>query len=230
MELKKVLFNRNPLVYGSSMEQPQELELKNTFSLWNASYEDAIRYGGEITRSALSAIKLHGDRKNVIVDTKIHMLMAGFSPAILGWHQDGSPRDNLKNPQGSGLPDVYAQEGDERFNRYHIIVTGTGCLTKFIKDPMYVNIPASPSYDTYKMMSSEVNEMYKKDPSIAVDIPSCTAVEFDWWSIHTGVIATKKEWRFLIRVCESDYYEPQKDLRQVIRMQSQVYCPENFGW
>lgn len=67
-------------------------------------------------------------------------------------------------------------------------------------------------------------------PKLAIKLSSCTVIEFDWWDIHTGVIATGNEWRFLIRVCESDYYEPRKDLREVIRIQSQVYSPTNFGW
>jgi hypothetical protein len=79
-------------------------------------------------------------------------------------------------------------------------------------------------------MSGYVNQLVKMFPTLPWSVPSCEAVEFDWWDIHTGVIATKKEWRFLIRVAESDYYEPQTDLREVIRMQSQVYSPTNFGW
>jgi hypothetical protein len=83
-------------------------------------------------------------------------------------------------------------------------------------------------------MSTYVDRLVYKnpqpDPELVTTIPTCTVMEFDWWDIHTGVIATKKEWRFLIRVTESDYYEPQKDLREVIRCQSQVYSPYNFGW
>lgn len=156
------------------------------------------------------------------------MLMPGWSPAIPGWHTDGAPRDALKNPQGGGLPDTFAQEGDDRFNRYHIMVTGEGCLTKFMTKPLDVPIPAKPSFDVYSMMSKHVNSVI--DDSMVMTAPSCQVIEFDWWDIHTGVIAAKKEWRYLIRVCESDYYRPQQDLRQVIRMQSQVYSPADFGW
>jgi len=230
MNLTPVLFNRKPMVQAGTMEQPSDNEIKNTFGLWNANLDDAVRYGGEITRQALQAMNLRHDRKNIIVDTKIHMLMPGWSPAIPGWHTDGAPRDNLKNPNGSGLPDTFAQEGDERYNRYHILVTGTGCLTQYINQPLVVYIPEKPSYDVYSVMSKEVSERIKNQGGLVSTMPSCTVVEFDWWDIHTGVIATKKEWRYLIRVCESDYYEPRKDLREVIRMQSQVYSPADFGW
>lgn len=230
MNTIEVRFNRNPLVFGKSIEQPSNNELKNTFSLWNASLDDAIRYGGELTREALRVLDIKHDRKNIIVDTKTHMLMPGMSPAIPGFHTDGAPRDNLKNPNGSGLPDTFAQEEDARFNRYHLLVTGTGCLTKFIKHPIDVPIPDKPSEEIYKIMSEYVGEKVETGEYSTLNVPTCTAVQFDWWDVHTGVIATKKEWRYLIRVCESDYYEPRNDLREVIRMQSQVYAPYNFGW
>jgi hypothetical protein len=228
--MKEVIFNRFPLIKGKSIEQPSDLEMKNTFSLWNASYEDAIRYGGDLTREALQAMNLRHDRKNIIVDTKIHMLMPGWSPAILGWHTDGAPRDANKHPNGNGKPDIFAQENDDRFNRYHILVTGEGCLTQYINQPIYVPIPVKPSYDVYSVMSKYVQQAAKEKPEIISTFTGCTVYEFDWWDIHTGVIATKKEWRYLIRVCESDYYEPQRNLREVIRMQSQIYSPADFGW
>jgi len=158
------------------------------------------------------------------------MLMKGMSPAIPGFHTDGCPRDNNKNPNGSGKPDTFAQENDPRPNRYHILITGTGCLTQFINKPVYVYIPEEPSYEVYTMMSEQIQGMVKECPGIITTIPSCQVMEFDSWDIHTGVLATKNEWRYLIRVCESDYYEPRKDLREVIRLQSQVYAPTNFSW
>lgn len=228
--MKEVLFNRNPLTLSGKIEQPTDNEIKSTFGLWNASLDDAIRYGGDITREAIRSMNLRHDRKNIIVDTKIHMLMPGMSPAIPGWHTDGAPRDNLKNPGGSGLPDTFAQEGDERFNRYHILVTGVGCLTQFIRQPIKVSIPAQPDFNVYAIMSENVRRQVHDSPWLTREVPTCQTVEFDWWDIHTGVIATKKEWRYLIRVCESDYYEPRTDLREILRMQSQVYAPRDFGW
>lgn len=225
----KFLFNRNPLVIGKSMEQPDSNEIKSTFGLWNASLDDAIKFGGNVTRQALQAINLRHDRKNIIVDTKIHMLMPGFSPAILGYHNDGSPRDQNKNPQGKSVPSLQDQENEERYNRYHIIVTGSGCLTQFLPEPLELDLK-DKDYSLYAEMSNKVQSLVKENKINLFEIPSCQTVEFDWWNIHTGVIATKHEWRYLIRVCESDFYEPQKDLRKVIRMQSQVYSPANFGW
>ena len=63
-----------------------------------------------------------------------------------------------------------------------------------------------------------------------VVVPSCRVLEFDWWDIHRGVEATAHEWRYFIRVAETDVAEPERDLRKVIRTQHQVYAPKDFGW
>ena len=228
-DLVNVKFSRNPLQYGGTIEQPPVSEIKNTFGLWNASMDDAVRYGGPITRDAIRAMNLRHDRKNIIVDVKIHMIMKGWSPAIPGVHQDGSPRDASGHPNGKGPPDILSQEGNDRFNRYHILVTGTGCLTQFVNRPIDIPIPTEPSYDVYSTISKHVNDLARTE-DILTEIPSCTAVSFDWFDLHTGVVAKENEWRYLIRVCESDYYEPQTELREVIRMQSQVYSPADFSW
>lgn len=224
-----VQFCRNPIIKSGTIEQPTFNQIKNTFGLWNASYDDAIKYGGDITRQAIRCMNIQHDRKNIIVDTKIHMLMPGWSPSILGWHCDGAPRDKSNNPNGLEPPDTFALE-NLRANRYHIMVTGTGCLTQYINRPIYVDIPVSPSQEVYAIMSKYIQKYIQQYPEIVSTFDSCGIYQFDWWSIHTGVLATKKEWRYLIRVCESDYYEPRKDLREIIRLQSQIYSPMDFGW
>lgn len=178
MKQVQVLFNRNPMVLSGTMEQPAESEIKNTFGLWNASYDDAIKYGGDITREAVRHMELRHDRKHIIVDTKIHMLMPGWSPAILGWHCDGAPRNAANNPNGSGVPDTFAQE-NLRSNRYHIMVTGHGCLTQYINRPLSVPIPAEPSYEIYSVMSKYVQGQVVEHPEIVSTFHSCGIYEFD---------------------------------------------------
>ena len=224
------LFNRRALEIGRSIAPPPVGELKSTFGLWNASLDDAVRYGGPVTRDALQAMNLRHDRKHVVVDTKVHMLLPGMSPANGGWHTDGAPRDASKSAQGTGLPDIQAQEDDSRPNRYHLLVTGSGCLPRFLARPIEVPLPSAPSSDLYTIMSDFVAAEVERTPSLSIPVPSCTVVEFDWWDIHTGVVARASEWRFLVRVCETDYYEPRRDLREVIRLQTQVYAPPNLGW
>ena len=225
-----VRFNRNEVVVGRSIEPPTEDVLRNTLGLWCASPEDAIRYGGEATRAAIGAMDLRGDRKYIVVDTKVHMLMPGMLPAIPGWHTDGAPRKEGGCPVGPLPPDVRAQE-DMRPPRFHLLVTGSGCLTEFWRHPnQCIDIPDRPTSDLYRAVTEQVDALAAGDPDGVWEAPSCTVVEWDWWNLHRGRPATVREWRFLIRVVETDYLAPCRDLRQVIRTQQQVYVPMEFGW
>jgi hypothetical protein len=181
--------------------------------------EDAVRYGGDLTHQALSTMKIRGDRKFIIVDTKVHMLMPGFMPAIPGWHTDGAPRSPNR-----GAPNLFEQE-KIRSPRFHLFVTGDGCLTQFIKGPIELDVPEILTTELYALLTKQIGDRFER-----ITIPSCRTVEFDWWDLHTGVPATKHEWRFLMRVYESDLVAPLKDLRDVIRNQQQVYVPMEFGW
>jgi hypothetical protein len=80
-----MLWNRNYVKVGNSIATPTQDAIENTFNLRQVSLEDAMRYGGSITRDAIGAMEFHGDRRNIIVDTKVHFLMPGMCPAIPGW-------------------------------------------------------------------------------------------------------------------------------------------------
>ena len=222
----KLLFNRNPIVVGMSIEQPGEELVRNTLGLHKCSLEDAVKYGGELTRAALSVMDLRGDRKHVVVDTKVHMLMPGFTPAIPGWHTDGVPRGPNRDSVSRGAPDIFSQDdGTIRPHRYHLLVTGVGCLPEFVMAPLELDVSND---DLYAGMSRDVKAL--GDTVHTAPIPTCTAVSWDWWNIHRGITATRREWRFLIRVMETDMCEPIRDLRDIIRTQQQVYTPMEFGW
>jgi hypothetical protein len=184
--------------------------------------EDAIKFGGELTRECLQKIKLRNNRKYVVVDVKTHMLMPGFFPAIPGWHVDGTPRKSKSEP------DIRLQETD-RNTIYHFLVTGEGCLTDFIKDPLELEVPGEPTPKLFNMIDEQVNKL-ENLPEKMFASPSCQILTWDWWTIHRGIEAKKHEWRYLIRVCEGDYLEPKTNLRDVLRIQQQVYAPLNFGW
>jgi hypothetical protein len=223
------LFNRNPLIYGRSIEQPSVEVLKNTPQLWNASLDDALKYGGDLTKTAIGAMDLKFDRKYIVVDTKIHMLMPGFYPAIPNWHTDGVPRGQELRPEVKDWPNIHAQESMTT-SRYHLLVTGEGCLTQFMKEPLILDCKmGSETYNLYEDVNHQISQIDYNNLDI-VAIPSCQVLTWDWWNLHRGIQAIKHEWRYLIRVTETDHMQPQTDLRQILRTQIQVYVPESFGW
>ncbi|PEJ48417.1 hypothetical protein [Bacillus wiedmannii] len=233
MKTTNFTFNRNPIRigYDKAIEQPSTNTLKNTPALWNASLEDALKYGGELKKAAIGAMNLRFDRKYIVVDTKVHMLMPGMCPVIPNWHSDGVPRGSELRPEAEAKakPNIFAQE-TMKDSRFHLLVTGEGCLTEFIQKPVTLEVPQEPSTKLYSMVNQQIREKVLTGELDVFTAQSCTPIEFDWFDIHRGVEATKHEWRFLIRVTETDYMPPQTDLRQVMRTQQQVYVPTNFGW
>ncbi|UTC25240.1 hypothetical protein P7_050 [Pectobacterium phage vB_PcaM_P7_Pc] len=222
-------FNRGEVQFGNKIEKPSQDDIKNTQGLWNASFDDAFRFGGDVTRAALQAMNIRGDKKHIVVDVKTHMLMPGMIPAIPGWHTDGVPRGGKSLSPASGAPHIHMQEGTES-PRYHLLVVGGDCPTKFIAS-RNINLVTENLPNLYAGISSQVCEMDDKGFLDTYDAPDGQVVEWDWWELHTAQQARAPGWRYLIRVTETDYLEPQKDLRLVLRNQQQVYLPtEKFGW
>lgn len=222
-------FNRGEVQFGNKIEKPSQDDIKNTQGLWNASFDDAFRFGGDLTRAALQAMNLRGDKKHVVVDVKTHMLMPGMIPAIPGWHTDGVPRGGKSLSPAAGAPHIHMQIGSDS-PRYHLLVVGGDCPTKFIAS-RNINLVTENLPNLYAGISSQVCEMDNTGLLDTYDAPDGQVVEWDWWELHTAQQARAPGWRYLIRVTETDYLEPQKDLRLVLRNQQQVYLPtEKFGW
>lgn len=237
METKTVAFNRTMMACsdGPVFEEPSQKEVKSTPQLVNASLEDALRYGGDLAKQAIRHMNLGHRHKYIVVDTKVHMLMPGMSPAIPGWHTDGAPRGANNSPVGLGPPNVFAQD-ELNPPRYHILVTGgANSLTQFLNYPIDIPIPTAPTYSLYSYITEYVNSLLQTMPeaersNYLKSLSANHVYEFDWWDIHRGRPATEKGWRYLIRVTETDYLEPWTDLRDILRTQIQVYVPETFGW
>jgi len=228
-----MLFNRNQVRVGNSIPAPSQDAIENTFNLRQVSLEDAARYGGSITREALGAMNFRGDRKNIIVDTKVHFLLPGMCPAIPGWHNDGVPRGAELNPAGNGSPRFYAMEhGLISEPHYHLLVTGTHCPTKFLRGPIEYRGLEELGADAYAEMSRQTNKYLDGNGAYAAtfESPDSTVLEWDWWTVHSAQVARNRGWRYLIRVTETDHIEPRTNPADFIRTQNNVYAPMEFGW
>jgi len=227
------MFNTTAPQIGNSIEWFSQDTIEGSLNLRQASLEDAMRYGGPITRQAISAMDFVGDKKYIVVDTKIHMLLPGMCPSIPGWHTDGVPRGDSLDPAGTGEPRLEAQLNAES-PHYHLLVTDDHCPTRFINEPMQLSLKPTGS-QLYEDMTNQVNAMISdlKDvgsPVEVFDTPPNTVVEWDWWNIHTALTATRRGWRYLIRVTETDHIKPRTSPNDFIRTHSQVYVPTAYGW
>lgn len=226
-------FNTTEPIIGQSMPTPSQDAIENTLNLRQVTLEDAARYGGSVTRSALGLLSLHGDRKNVIVDTKVHFLMPGMCPSIPGWHTDGVPRGVDLDPDGTEEPVLDAIfDGRQSAPRYHLLVTGTFCPTRFILPEIAFpegELLEGGARNLYANMTRICNEVTWHDDEF-LDTEDSRMYQWDWHNIHTAQTATERGWRYLIRVTETDYIEPRTNPADFIRTQNNVYTPIEFGW
>lgn len=223
------IFNRNEV---KKQESPKYFfaqdEVENTPGLFRASLDDALLYGGDAVRKALSTIELIGDKKFVSVDVKVHMLMPGMIPAIPGWHTDGIPRNPDGSPSGSMLPYCPNMDGLSS-PHFHLFVAGDCSPTQFLSQrSIGLEVPDEPTNDLYSAINEQVADLtiLKRE-----DIPEGVWWGWDWFELHRAQPAIKRGWRMLIRVTESDFLAPEDDLRRVLRTQQQAYlASESFGW
>lgn len=90
---------------GDSLPLYPEREVKNEPMLFSCDFNSAYYLGGCITRRFLEILPTDfRNSKDLIIDSRVHMLMPGFWPCIPGYHLDDIPRElpngqpNHKNP------------------------------------------------------------------------------------------------------------------------------------
>lgn len=101
-------------------------ELKNAPMMYSARDDYAWNYGGRLTRRFLEAVYMKLPNDGLIVDSRVHMLMPGWYPAIPGWHLDDIPR-LPRTGQPNHLTPSY-----EAHHMCMIVDMGTGSLTEFL--------------------------------------------------------------------------------------------------
>src|ERR1700749_4013133 len=70
---------------------PNEV-LKNEPMFFNSDLNFAYEAGGPATRSFIDALPDGWKAEPAVIDTRVHMLMPGWFPAIPGFHHDDVPR------------------------------------------------------------------------------------------------------------------------------------------
>ncbi|QSM01156.1 hypothetical protein SEA_NANOSMITE_132 [Mycobacterium phage Nanosmite] len=224
-------FNSNPVTLGARVECPKRGLIEATPNLRRASLPNALLFGGPLIRQCLEQAPIVGDREHILVDAKVSMLMPGWWPAIPGWHTDGVPRysvtDKTVTPANWGKPSLPLQAErhlEGYMPRYHTIHVGNDCPTEFLDGLLRLPIDHDEDEEMYAEMTRKINGC---STLRTLKAPEGQWMSWDWWNIHQATQATRRGWRLLIRVTESDMPPVDSDF---IRAQNQVYVPKEFGW
>ena len=204
-------------------------KIKNEPMFFNCSLEFAYNNGGPITRSFIMNLPDDWNNDQVVFDSRVHMLMPGWYPAIPGYHHDDVPRPPIPTGQHfitAGQPDY----DNPRYLSEHILglVNAEVCPTHFATgEAIFSEIPEGELI--YRQWHKEVLAKIESGELEQWEAPDRTLLQFDWQTWHTGSRTVSNGWRWFGRVSRNT--DRVKNITNEIRVNAQVYLEFPMeGW
>jgi hypothetical protein len=213
-------FQSDIQVRGSFPANFSDEELKNEPMFFNCDLNFCLKNGGPITRSFLENMPGDWKKCHPVIDSRVHMLMSGWCPAIPGFHHDDVPRNTPTGQPNYDNLDYYSQ---------HL----TGVVNADVAPTLFAlgrhTLPKIESGVIYREWHPSVLEQLQNKILIPYEIKSGEYIQFDWQSMHTAQKAVKNGWRWFIRLSRKT--ERQFTVTNEIRRQVQVYLENpTDGW
>lgn len=196
--------------------------IKNEPMFFNCDLDYAYKNGSGITRSFIDNLPEDWKNDKIVFDSRIHMLMPNWYPAIPGWHHDDIPRLDSLNGQPNYNNPSYKSE--------HILglVNAEICPTQFINTRCVM--PQIPDGElVYKIWHNEIQKLINQNKLEIIEAKDRTLIYFDCNTFHTGIGARKNGWRWFGRVSRNT--DRVNNITNEIRVNAQVYLEfPNDGW
>lgn len=222
---------------GARLPHFDEKCVKDEPMFWSCTPSFAWKNGGPITRAFLAAafnitladeaLWVLRDSKvgNYNFDSRVHMLMPGWFPAIPGWHHDDVPRS-----RSDGQPNYDTPE----FRSQHImaLVNGDICPTEFaVGTAIMPEVELFAKHPIYRYWNDQVEYDIKDNCLSRVEVPTNRLIRFDWQAFHQARRAKNKGWRWFGRLSWDAGYEQGRPHHNEVRRQVQVYLEHPMeGW
>lgn len=212
-------FNSTVQNIGSFKSNWTQDQIKNEPMLFNCDADHAYVYGGEITRNFLRSLPpAWAWIPDLVVDSRVHMLMPGWYPCIPGMHHDDIPR-TTENGQPNYINPEYKAE--------HVLglVNGDIAPTQFALGEIDLEIPTEGII--YKQWHPKVMQAIEDGTMKSYSAESGVILQFNSESFHQGTRAVAAGWRWFIRVSRNTHRKPTNEIRK----QVQVYLENPMeGW
>lgn len=203
------------IYYGESLSNADAARIKNEPMLHRATRDFAFCNGGPLTAEFIDALPWTGD---ILIDSRVHMLMPGMFPCIPGWHHDDVPRE-----RSDGQPEYF----NPSYKAEHCMAIWGGCSRTEFAIGAHEFEPAPIGQKVYKEADRVVECLCERSALERVTIPDSRLVFFDWLSWHRGMEATERGFRFFIRATRHSKLAA----RNEIRVNANVYMPVlEEGW
>ena len=195
-------------------------EVKNEPMLFGCDARHAEDLGGPLTRAFLAALPISWRyAPDLVVDSRVHMLIPGWFPAIPGYHHDDVPRS-----REDGQPNYVNPE--YRSEHVMMLVNAEVCPTAFAVGSLDFTVPPL-GRTIYKEWHPDVESAVKAGVLKLESIPDRTLAFFDDRAWHQATPAVKNGWRWFIRASRNTHRKPANELRR----QVQVYLENPMeGW
>lgn len=222
MTSKSFKFNSQIEIIGAMPDFSQDT-VKNEPMFFNASIKFAYEHGGPITKAFIDSLNtINIDTNNLVIDTRVHMLMVGFYPCIPGFHHDDVPRNTT-----DGQPDYH----HPAYHSKHVmaLVNGDICPTQFaVGECEMPDIEEGEVY--YRKWHPIVDDLCDEGKLQRYDAMGNPIIAFDAHSFHQGQKAQKSGWRWFGRA--SYQTDRLNHITNEFRNQVQVYipAPDYRGW
>lgn len=175
----------------------------------------AMRHGGPLTHVFLDNLVGWDD---IVVDSRVHMLMPGMWPCIPGWHHDDVPRTREDKQPNYESP-AYRSE-------HCMALWGSVSPTEFAIGPAEFEIPPI-GQKIYKTWNAQVEQLCEDGVLQRHAAPEHRMIFFDCNTWHRGVEAKHTAFRFFIRATRNTGLVPKNE----IRINANVYMPVlTEGW
>lgn len=209
------LFQDNEFIVTDDM-------IKNEPMFFSSNLQYVHQNGKSLTKFVIGQLmnilpdSLFEQLKTAVIDSRSHMLMPGFWPAIPGWHHDDVPRSRK-----DGQPNY---ENPEYRSNHLLIVIGNTAMPQFLRNT--VVMPEIPEGRTiYQAWDRVINASESEDNFYTVG--SGDIYEFDYQTFHRAMPAKLHGWRYFIRFS----WNTERKVLNEIRNQVQVYISDpSIGW
>lgn len=203
--------------------------IKNEPMFFNCSLDFALTFGGPITQSFIENLPNDWKTESTVFDSRVHMLMPGWYPAIPGWHHDDVPRPSIPTGQHfitAGQPNY----DNPSYKSEHILglVNASVCPTEFAIGRQEFS-KVNDGDLIYRKWNDEVNAYISDNKMELVKAEDRTLIHFDCDTFHQGNVAVSNGWRWFGRISKNT--DRTKAITNEIRKQVQVYLEFPMeGW
>jgi hypothetical protein len=201
-----ITFRPQRKLIGALDDEYTENDTKNEPMFFRASFDFAFQRGGKLTTAFLSRLPLEWTEGNVVIDSRVHMLMPGWYPCIPGWHLDDIPRTR---------PDGQPDHSNPKYRSEHVCcIVGNASRTEFVDSIVtLVDVPVNEGV-VYEKWSADIDKLVASGDVKTSQLNELEMVQFGWGDFHRGSAATKSGFRWFIRISRNTDLMPRNEIRQ----------------